>query len=135
MRHEADRREGLPRMEPLMSRPIGTTLAFALFLTGLLGSGLAPARAADWDDDGPGYQPGYQYRRGWNHGGWNHGGWSRGDWDDNGGAVAAAVGGFALGAAAGALSQPRYGGCYFVERPVLDGWGNIVAYRRAQVCE
>ncbi|QGM99352.1 hypothetical protein [Methylocystis parvus] len=105
-------------------------------MAGLLGASLAsPAAAGDW---GHGWG-----RSGWGyHGGWGNGGWSNGGWGNGGAAAAAALGGFALGAVAGAASQPAYGpgygaygDCYFVDRPVADDWGNVVAYRRAQVCE
>jgi hypothetical protein len=77
--------------------------------------------------------------------GWGGHGWGRHDgyrgpgrWDN--GAAAAAFGGFALGAIAGAAArQPLYDGpyeeCFFVERPVTDGWGNVVDERRARICE
>ncbi|BDV35130.1 hypothetical protein [Methylocystis iwaonis] len=104
-------------------------------LAGLLGAGAAsPAAAAD----GWGWHGGY----GWgHHGGWRH---HHGGWDNGGAAAAAAIGGLALGVAAGAMSQPQYGtgyggyyggDCYPVDRPVVDGWGNVVGYRRAQVCD
>ncbi|MGJ0510607.1 MAG: hypothetical protein ACR652_26475 [Methylocystis sp.] len=106
------------------------TIAIAV-VAGVLGSGLAPAMAADWDDADYGWG---QHGRGDGH--WRQGGWNRGDWDDDGpAAAAAAVGGFALGAAAGAAYQPRYGGCYAVTRPIYDYWGNVVDYRRVEVCE
>lgn len=100
-------------------------------MAGLLGASLAsPAAAGDWG-------------HGWGRSGWGyHGGWGNGGWGNGGAAAAAALGGFALGAVAGAASQPAYGpgygaygDCYFVDRPVADDWGNVVAYRRAQVCE
>lgn len=96
-----------------MPVPFRKTIAIAV-MAGVLGSGLAPAMAADWDDAGYG--------------------WGRGGWDDDGSA-AAAVGGFAFGAVAGAAFQPRYGGCYAVTRPIYDYWGNVVDYRRVEVCE
>jgi len=40
-----------------------------------------------------------------------------------------------LGAAA--ASTPYYygySGCYFTRQPVVDGYGNIVGYRRIRVC-
>lgn len=71
--------------------------------------------------------------------GWGHGGgWGfhrGGGW---GGPVAAGVlGGLAVGALATAASQPGYyggGPCYLTNRPVTDGWGNVVGYRRVEVC-
>jgi hypothetical protein len=50
----------------------------------------------------------------------------------------ALVGGLALGAlAAGAYAAPAYGygGCYITRRPVVNRWGDVVAYRRVRVCE
>jgi hypothetical protein len=95
----------------------------AVALVGVLIAGAASPAAADgW---------------GWGHHGWGH----NGGWNNGGAAAAAAIGGFALGAMAGAASQPGYGAgygygdCYYVDRPVTDDWGNVVAYRRAQVCE
>jgi hypothetical protein len=47
------------------------------------------------------------------------------------------LGGLAVGAIAGAVGQPAYYGgdpCYLANRPVTDAWGNIVGYRRVQVC-
>jgi hypothetical protein len=77
---------------------------------------------------------------GWGGHGWGHHGGYRGPgrWDN--GAAAAALGGFALGALAGAAArQPFYDApyeeCTFVERPVTDGWGNVVEYRGARICE
>jgi hypothetical protein len=62
--------------------------------------------------------------------GWGHGGW--------GAPVAAGLlGGLAVGAIAGAVGQPAYYGgdpCYLANRPVTDAWGNIVGYRRVQIC-
>jgi len=71
--------------------------------------------------------------------GWGHGGgWGfhrGGSW---GVPVAAGLlGGLAVGAIAGATSQPAYyggGPCYLTNRPVTDAFGNIVGYRRVQVC-
>jgi hypothetical protein len=59
--------------------------------------------------------------------GYHHGGWGWGI-----GGVAA---GLALGAA-GASTPYYYGysGCYFTRQPVVDGYGNIVGYRRIRVC-
>jgi hypothetical protein len=82
---------------------------------------------------------------GWGGHGWSHHGGYRGPgrWD-NGAAAAAlggfALGGFALGAIAGAAArQPLYDApyeeCIFVDRPVTDGWGNVVDVRRARICE
>lgn len=102
----------------------------ATALAGVLAAGAAtPASAGGWG-----------YRHGWGHRHWG-----------GGGAVAAGVlGGLALGAIAGAAAQqpyygpgyagagygyPAYGGCYLVDQPVTDGWGNFVGYQQTQVCE
>jgi hypothetical protein len=67
------------------------------------------------------------------HGYWghrHHSGW--------GAPLAAGVlGALAVGAAIGAAQQPYYGygSCYPADQPVLDAWGNVVAYRRVQVCD
>lgn len=99
-------------------------------LAGSLGAGLAPALAADWDD----------YNYGWGQQAYGQRHWRRGrngDWDNGAAAAAAAVGGFALGAvAAGAArTYDADDDCYVVDRPIRDGWGNVVDYRRVQVCE
>jgi hypothetical protein len=50
--------------------------------------------------------------------------------------VGAAVGGFALGAAVDAVARPRhYSDCYIIDRPIRDGWGNVVDYRSVEVCD
>jgi hypothetical protein len=66
--------------------------------------------------------------------GWNH------HW--NGPLAAGVVGGLALGAVAGGgypsaayYVAPAYEGCYFARRPIYDGWGEFVGYRRVRVCE
>jgi len=70
---------------------------------------------------------------GWRHGGgWGYhgGGW--------GAPVAAGLlGALAVGAIAGAASQPAYygGPCYPANRPVIDAWGNVVGYRPTRVCD
>ncbi len=110
-----------------MSMYFRKTVALAV-LAGLLGASAATPAAAD----------------GWGRPGWGYGGWGyrHGGWRSGGAAAAAAVGGLALGvAAAGAMSQPgygygySYGGCYPVDRPVVDGWGNVIGYRRVEVCD
>lgn len=58
--------------------------------------------------------------------GYHHGGWGWGL-----GGVAA---GLALGAAASTPYYYGYSGCYFTRQPVVDGYGNIVGYRRIRVC-
>lgn len=93
----------------------GRLFAFSVLIAGL-GLCVAPARAADMDDYGYGWE-----QRGPDYGHWRHGEWNRGGWDD--------------GAVRGAAAQPGYGGCYVVERPLRDGWGNIVDYRSVEVCE
>jgi hypothetical protein len=40
----------------------------------------------------------------------------------------------ALGAAASTPYYYGYSGCYFTRQPVVDGYGNIVGYRRIRVC-
>jgi hypothetical protein len=90
-------------------KKLTTAVALAsLFATGCLA--IATPAAAGW--------------------GWRHGGW--------GAPVAAGLlGGLAVGAIAGAVAQPAYYGgdpCYLANRPVTDAWGNIVGYRRVQVC-
>ena len=93
----------------------------------LLGASLATPAAADgWGRGGP-------------HHGWGHRHWGGGQWDDGGAAAAAALGGFAVGAVVGASQQPHYGAyddeCHFVDRPVTDEWGQIIEYRRTQICD
>jgi len=54
-----------------------------------------------------------------------------------GGAGAAAIGLGVLGAAiavGAAQSQPYYRECWIENRPVHDGWGNFMGYRRIRVC-
>ena len=96
-------------------------------LAGLAGASLATSAAADgWGWDG--------------HRGWGHRHWRGDHWDNGGAAAAAALGGFALGAVAGAAAQQphygaAYGDCHFVDRPVVDDWGHIIEYRRTEVCD
>jgi hypothetical protein len=63
--------------------------------------------------------------------GWRHGG----GW---GAPVAAGVlGALAVGAIAGAATAPAYypaPPCRLVDRPATDAWGNVVGYRRVEVC-
>jgi hypothetical protein len=114
-----------------MPLPFRSTIALAL-MTGVLGLGLAPAKAADRDDDGYGQG----HHRDWDQGHWRGGGWDRRGWDDDGAAVGAAVGGFALGAAVDAVARPRhYSDCYIIDRPIRNGWGNVVDYRSVEVCD
>lgn len=42
--------------------------------------------------------------------------------------------GLALGAAAAATPYYDAPACYFSRQPVVDGYGNIVGYRRIRVC-
>jgi hypothetical protein len=66
-------------------------------------------------------------------GGWGGGGWG-GGWHHGWGWGLGGVGvGLALGAAAAAT--PYYGTCYFTRQPVVDGYGNVIAYRRIRVCD
>jgi hypothetical protein len=106
--------------------------------------GAATPAAADgwgrgWGHHGGGWGgPG----RGWGRPGWGgyHGG-RGGGW---GAPVAAGVlGGLALGALAASSYQPNYYGgygsydapsCYPARQPIVDDWGNVVAYRRVRVC-
>jgi len=49
------------------------------------------------------------------------------------------IGGVAAGLALGAAAASTpyyygYSGCYFTRQPVVDGYGNIVGYRRIRVC-
>lgn len=93
---------------------------------------------------------GWGWRGGW--GGWR-GGWGyhhhHGGYWGGGAAAAGLLGGLAVGAiAAGAAQQPYYGyggygygygypgyqPCYWANQPVLDDWGQVVAYQRVQVC-
>jgi hypothetical protein len=76
--------------------------------------------------------------------GWGRAGYYRG-WGFAGNSAAIAAAGLAGGLAAGALlAQPAYPAaypvydapaCYPADRPVVDAWGNVVAYRRIRVCE
>ncbi len=70
--------------------------------------------------------------------GWRHGG----GWGYHGGGsgvpvAAGLLGALAVGAIAGAASQPAYygGPCYPANRPVIDAWGNVVGYRPTRVCD
>jgi ABC-type amino acid transport substrate-binding protein len=96
-------------------------LAVAVALASLVATGslaAATPAAAGW---------------GWRHGGGR--GYHSGGW---GVPVAAGLrGAIAVGAIASAASQPAYydGPCYLANRPVADAWGDVVGYRRAQVCE
>jgi hypothetical protein len=89
-------------------------IAAGLAITTLsLGLAASATPAAAW-----GYHP-------W---GWG-GGWGPG-WGWGAGAVAAGV---ALGAAA-AAAPAYYPACGVARQPVVDGYGNIVGYRRVRVC-
>jgi hypothetical protein len=73
-------------------------------------------------------------------------GWGRGGGYFWGPAAALGlIGGFVAGGAL-AAARPVYPAgydlydepaptCYFARQPVLDGWGNLIGYRRARVCE
>ncbi|WP_363347696.1 hypothetical protein [Methylocystis echinoides] len=104
----------------------------AAALAAVLGAGVLPAAAADWDD---GYRDWGPERRWDDEDGGRRGWGDRRGWDNGGDAAAAALGGFALGATAGAMAQPPYGGCYIVQRPVVDAWGDVMDYRSVEVCE
>jgi hypothetical protein len=65
---------------------------------------------------------------------------------DAGAAVAAGIGGFALGALARPAPPPVYYGapvyvepvyerCWRERRPVFDEFGEVIGYRRQRVCE
>ena len=99
---------------------ITTTLA-AFTAAAALGAGTLSASADPW-------YPGW-HRGGWHHHGWDRGygrGYYRGGWHDrgwrhhdNGGAIAAGIGGLALGALiGGAVASPRYEPDYYYGRPV-----------------
>lgn len=110
-------------------------VAAAAIAGGLAASSLGAATPAAADGRGWGH--------GWGHGGhgWGYGragyGWGghrHGGW---GAPVAAGVlGALAVGAAIGAAQQPAYGynPCYLADQPITDDWGDVVAYRRVQVC-
>ena len=85
-----------------MRKFVSTALAAAVVATGALGAGTVSASADQYWRHGGGYHHG---------GGWGHGGgWDRGyRHHDNGAALAAGIGGLALGAiVGGALAQPSY---------------------------
>jgi hypothetical protein len=71
-------------------------------------------------------------------------GWGRGGGYFWGPAAAAGlVGAVVGGAIAGQPAYPAGYGvydepeptCYFARQPVVDGWGNLISYRRVRVCE
>ena len=49
-----------------------------------------------------------------------------------GGALAAAQPVYPAGYGVYAEPEPT---CYFARQPVVDGWGNLISYRRVRVCE
>jgi hypothetical protein len=49
-----------------------------------------------------------------------------------GGALAAAQPGYPAGY--GVYDEPAPT-CYFARQPLVDGWGNLISYRRVRVCE
>jgi len=58
----------------------------------------------------------------------HHGGWG-------GPAAAGFLGGLAIGAIAAASHPVYYGGsCTLANRPVTDGYGDVVGYRRVEFC-
>jgi len=74
-------------------------------------------------------------------------GWGRGGGYFWGPAAAIGLlGGVVAGSALAAAAQPVYPAgygvyaepgpiCYFTRQPVVDGWGNLISYRRVRVCE
>lgn len=105
-------------------------LAIAAVLAALLGT---PALAGQWGD-GDGWGRGDHYEDGYRGDGDRYGyddrhedrqgGWRpaqsyqyRGSWRDH------------------ADAYYGYGGCRFVEEPILDQWGAVVDYRRIRVCD
>ena len=116
-----------------LKKAAAVTIAGVLMLGSLAAA--SPAAADGYYRHGWGYgHAGYGWGRpGWGYGGgWGghhrHGGW--------GAPVAAGLlGALAVGAAIGA-AQPAYGynPCYLADQPITDDWGNVVAYRRVQVC-
>jgi len=74
-------------------------------------------------------------------------GWGRGGGYFWGPAAAIGLlGGVVAGSALAAAAQPVYPAgygvyaepgpiCYLTRQPVVDGWGNLVSYRRVRVCE
>ena len=104
-----------------MNRFVSAALA-AVIAAGAVSAGTSAASADPWRHGG-----GYHHGGGWNHGGgWYHGGGYRhdhyrGGWHhhDNGAAVAAGIGGLALGAIVGsALASPGYDEPAYYDRPV-----------------
>lgn len=102
-----------------MNRLVSTALAAAV-ASGAIGAGTLGANAEPWHHGGW-HGGGWQGDGGWHHGG---GGWHGGGWhhQDNGAALAAGIGGLALGAIAGsALASPNYddGPQVYYDRPVV----------------
>jgi hypothetical protein len=73
-------------------------------------------------------------------------GWGRGGGHFWGPAAAIGVIGVVVAGSALAAAQPVYPAgdgvyaepaptCYFARQPVVDGWGNLISYRRVRVCE
>lgn len=73
-------------------------------------------------------------------------GWGRGGGYFWGPAAAIGVIGVVVAGSALAAAQPVYPAgygvyaepaptCYFARQPVVDGWGNLISYRRVRVCE
>ena len=79
-------------------------------------------------------------------------GWGRGGYFWGPAAAIGLIGGVVAGGAL-AAAQPAYPSgypaypagygvydepppiCYFAREPVVDGWGNLISYRRVRVCE
>ena len=72
-------------------------------------------------------------------------GWGRGGYFWGPAAAVGFIGGVVAGGAL-AAAQPVYPAgygvyaepeptCYFARQPVVDGWGNLISYRRVRVCE
>ena len=117
-------------------------------VTALVGAVASAQLAATPAEAGPRYGYGRgsgYYGRGY---GYRHYGGGGGGW------VAGAAAAGLLGVLAGgaiAAQQPYYGGgyggygaygyypaarpCYLARQPLVDAWGNVVSYRRVQVCE
>jgi hypothetical protein len=73
-------------------------------------------------------------------------GWGRGGGYFWGPAAAIGLIGGVVAGSALAATQPVYPAgygvyaepeptCYFARQPVVDGWGNLISYRRVRVCE
>lgn len=90
-----------------MPLPFTKTIAIVCFAA-FLCAGAGQVMAADWDDGD------------WGHRHCRQDGWRRSGWVDDDAAASA---------------QRGYGGCYVVDRPIRDEWGNVVDDRSVEVCE